>query len=58
MFGVSVRVMAKCYGKPSRRMITEAVRIEEIPEDMTMNNKGEWSYVQLPRLQVPRIVGR
>ena len=49
-FEVGVKVLAKCYGKPSRRKITEAVLIEELPDDKTMNNKGEWTYVKLSRI--------
>ena len=52
-FEASVKIIAECYGRPSRRMITEAVVIDEIPNDMTMNNKSEWSYVKLAKVQVP-----
>ena len=51
-FQVKVRVLAQCYGKPSRRMITEAVMIGEIPDDMTMNGKNEWSFIKLAKVQV------
>ena len=51
-FDVEVKVEARCYGKPSRRYITEAVMIEELREDETMNNKNEWSYVKLKKVQV------
>ena len=36
----------------SRRMITEAVMIGEIPDDMTMNGKNEWSFIKLAKVQV------
>ena len=49
-FDVEVRVVARCYGKPSTRMITEAVLIEYLPNDKTMNSKGEWSYVKLSKV--------
>ena len=52
-FEVSLRILAECFGKPSRRMITEAVLIDEIPRGMTMNNKSEWTYVKLNKVQVP-----
>ena len=52
-FEASIRIIAECYGRPSRRMITEAVMIDEIPNDMTMNNKSEWTYVKLAKVQVP-----
>jgi hypothetical protein len=51
-FQVKVRVLAQCYGKPSRRMITEAVMIGEVPDDMTMNGKNEWSFIKLAKVQV------
>ena len=51
-FVAELEVLAKCYGKPSRRLITESVYIEELDDDMTMNGKGEWSYVKLAKVQV------
>ena len=47
-----LKVLAKCYGKPSKRLITEAVLIDELPDAMTMNGKGEWSYVKLAKVQM------
>ena len=52
-FEASLRILARCYGKPSRRLITEAVLIDEIPNEMTMNSKCEWSYVKLSKVMVP-----
>ena len=52
-FEAEVKIIARCYGKPSRRLITEAVMIDEIPPDKTMNSKSEWSYVKLAKVQVP-----
>ena len=52
-FGASVKVISKCYGKPSRRMITEAVMIDEIPDTRTMNSKTEWTYMKLAKVQLP-----
>ena len=51
-FEAELRILANCYGRPSRRMITEAVLIDEIERGMTMNNKSEWSYVKLAKVQV------
>ena len=31
-------VLAKCYGRPSKRLITEAVLIDELTPSETMNN--------------------
>ena len=51
-FVAEVKVLAKCYGKPSRRLITEAVLIDKLPNTMTMNGKSEWSYVKLAKVQM------
>ena len=50
-YETSIRILAKCFGKPSRRLITEAVLIGEIPGDKTMNNKSEWIYVKLAKIK-------
>ena len=49
-FDVDVKILAKCYGKPSRRLITEAVMIDELSDTETMNNKSEWTYVNLNKI--------
>ena len=51
-FQIEASIKAKCYGRPSRRMITEAVMIEEIEEGRTMNSKSEWNYVELMKVGV------
>ena len=51
-FNIDVRILAQCYGKPTSRMITEAVYIEELPKENSMNSKAEWTYVKLPRVKV------
>lgn len=51
-FDVGVEVLSECFGKPSRRMITEAVAIEELKDDETMNNKREWTYTKLNKVHV------
>ena len=51
-FEVDVRIIAQCYGKPSTRLITEAVYIEELPKENSMNSKAEWTYIKLPRVEV------
>ena len=51
-FNYTVRILARCYGKPTTRMITEAIRIEELPDENSMNEKSEWNYVQLPRVTI------
>ena len=52
-FDAEIKIIARCYGKPSRRLITEAVMINEIPQQMAMNSKAEWSYIKLAKVQVP-----
>jgi predicted small metal-binding protein len=49
-FVAELRVLARCFGKPSRRLITEAVMIDELDDEMTMNGKSEWSYVKLAKV--------
>ena len=49
-FDFEVRILSKCFGKPSRRMITEAVIIGEIDEEESMNHKREWTYVALDKI--------
>jgi hypothetical protein len=51
-FEFEVKVLRNCYGKPSRRMITEAVYIDELKDDETMNSKHEWSFTKLDKVQV------
>ena len=51
-FELEVKVVDKSFGKPSRRLITEAVEIEKLKEDETMNSKQKWTYVKLNKVQV------
>ena len=51
-FVLEVKVIDRSFGKPSRRLITEAVEIEKLKEDETMNSKQEWTYVKLNKVQV------
>ena len=51
-FEVGCKVLAQCYGKPSRRMINEAVYIDELKDEETMNSRREWSYVKLNKVVV------
>ena len=51
-FNIDVKILGQCYGKPTARMITESVMIEELPEDNSLNSKAEWTYVRLPRVEV------
>lgn len=51
-FDMEVKVTDKCFGKPSRRMIAEAVRIEELDADEAMNGKHEWTYIGLDKVHI------
>ena len=51
-FDVGCKVIAQCFGKPSRRMITEAVMIDELKDEETMNSRREWSFVKLNKVVV------
>ena len=47
---INVKILAQCYGKPTTRMITAAVTVEELPDDNSL--KSEWTYVKLLRVAV------
>ena len=49
-FPVSVKILKKCFGDPTGRKITEAVLIDQLSNDETMNGKNEWTYVKLNKL--------
>ena len=51
-FEFEVKILRNCFGKPSRRMITEAVYINELKEEETMNSKQEWTFIELNKLRV------
>ena len=49
-FEYDVKIIAKCFGKPTRRLITEAVHIDELKDDQCMNGKKEWTYYSLKKV--------
>ena len=51
-FPVKVRILERCFGKPTRRMITEVVRIGEMDEKESMNSKKEYGYVEVPKVNI------
>ena len=53
-FEVEVTILARCFGQPTTRMITEAVLIDELSDQETMNAKTEWTYVKLPKAIISR----
>ena len=51
-FELEVTVTDKSFGKPSRRLITESVLIEQLGADETMNSKREWSYAKINKVRI------
>ena len=51
-FDVLLRIVAEFYGKPSRRLVTEAMKIDGIPDGQAMNNKNEWTYTNLKKVNL------
>ena len=51
-YDIDIQVINRCYGKPSKRLITEAIRIEELPIEKAMNSKKEWTYTKLNKIQL------
>ena len=47
-FNIKISIIANCFGKPTTRMITEAVYIDQLSDEQSLNSKTEWSYVKLP----------
>ena len=51
-FPIEMKILSRCFGKPTRRKITEAVLIHEMKEEESMNNKNEYGFVKIPRVSV------
>ena len=51
-FLINIRLLKECYGKPTARIVSEAVLIEDLPTELSLNSKAEWNYVSLPRVTV------
>ena len=51
-FPVRVKILKSCFGDPTTRRITEAVLIDELTSNQTMNGKNEWTYVKLNKLSI------
>ena len=51
-FEFEITIEAEYFGKPTKRMITEAVLIDGMMDDKTMNNKREWTYVILNKIAI------
>ena len=53
-FQLDIKIISRCFGAPTTRLITEAVLINELDDDETLNSRKEWSYVKLPRVTITR----
>ena len=51
-FPVEMKILSRCFGKPTRRKITEAVMIQEMAEEESMNNKNEYGFVRIPKVSI------
>ena len=51
-FPVEIKILNRCFGKPTRRKITEAVLIQAMKQEESMNNKNEYGFVRIPRVAV------
>ena len=43
-FRIKVSIRSRCFGEPTTRLITEAVLIDELKEEETLNNRNKWAY--------------
>ena len=46
-FEIRVSILSRCFGEPTTRLISEAVKINELSDDATLNSRSEWTYVRL-----------
>ena len=51
-FRVGVKILRNYFGDPTTRRISEAVLIDELSAEETMNAKSEWTYVKLNKLSM------
>ena len=51
-FPVGVKILKNCFGDPTTRRISEAVLIDELSANETMNGKNEWTYIKLNKIAV------
>ena len=51
-FEFDVKILRQCFGKPSRRMISEAVYVNQLKEEETMNSRDKWTYMTLNKVNV------
>ena len=51
-FPVGVKILRNCFRDPTVRRISEAVLIDELSAEETMNAKTEWTYIRLNKLSM------
>ena len=51
-FPVEVKILKRCDGRPTKRMITEVVLIEDMKDSESLNNKKEYGYVRIPKVNI------
>ena len=51
-FPVEMKILSRCFGKPTRRKITEAVLIQSMEQEKSLKNKNEYGFVQIPKVSV------
>ena len=51
-FPMKINVDCQCFDQPSRRLVTEAVMINQMDANESMNRKEEWNYVRIPRIDI------
>ena len=49
-FPVSIKILKRCFGDATERKITEAVLIDKLSTEETMNGENEWTYVKLNKV--------
>ncbi len=53
-FSIKVSILARCFGEPMTRLITEAVLINGLSDEETVNSREEWSYIRLQQSIITR----
>ena len=45
-------ILDRCRGDATKRQILESLRIQQVPEERSMNSKGEWNTARVPRVRI------
>ena len=51
-YNITITIISKNFGDPTKRLITESIRIDELDDEELLNSKKEWSYVRLPNVLI------